>query len=347
MATAAQIREWAQGEGIPVSDSGRVSGSLRRRFEKVHGEGGGAADPPPDGDGDGGQDDDGGDGDGDTMTEADLPPGASTAAAAADPPGADDGDAARTAAQAAARGDVQRPRGGRRPGLRDRLRGAQGGAGKAAGKAAGKPGAGKGRRTPPRTDTTQLLGRGWGLLARAVSPVSVPTSRCLAAQRPVAGKMLDQIVKGTPADRVLQPLARYEEKADAVFALLGMPAAVFALHANPGAAPVVMPILRECVATYIRLAGPILDDIQRENDEFEEMYGARVDQLLAMFFAGVAGFDPSAGPPPGHPDRASWEAAEQARRQAAAEGQAAAAAQAPPGAGWTWTAAAEPAGAPA
>lgn len=103
-----------------------------------------------------------------------------------------------------------------------------------------KPGpksGGKAKAKYPRIPVDRLIERGWDVLARMFQPVNLPVSRVLAFQAPVAGVMLEDVVKGTIVDLVLQPIARAEAKLEVVGALAGPPAIVLALQL-PGNQPV-------------------------------------------------------------------------------------------------------------
>lgn len=107
-------------------------------------------------------------------------------------------------------------------GWRGRLWGGQG-----AGKA---PAKGKARPKAPRVPVDKLIERGWDILARVAQPVNLPVSRVLAIQAPAAGLMLEDVVKGTVVDLVLQPIARAEARLEVVGALAGPPLLVLALQ---------------------------------------------------------------------------------------------------------------------
>ena len=93
-------------------------------------------------------------------------------------------------------------------GWRGRLWGGQGG-----GKA---PAKGKARPRAPRVPVDKLIERGWDILARVAQPVNLPVSRVLAIQAPAAGLMLEDVVRGTVVDLVLQPIARAEARLEVV-----------------------------------------------------------------------------------------------------------------------------------
>jgi hypothetical protein len=119
--------------------------------------------------------------------------------------------------------DEARPRKVKPPaGWRGKLWGGQGGA-QAKTKARAKP-------KLPRVPVDRLIERGWDVLARVAQPVNLPVSRVLAIQAPAAGLMLEDVVRGTVVDLVLQPIARAEAKLEVVGALAGPPLLVLALQ---------------------------------------------------------------------------------------------------------------------
>jgi hypothetical protein len=100
--------------------------------------------------------------------------------------------------------------------------------------------AGSGRKRKsrgPRVSTEKLVQRGWETASRILQPVNLPVARCLDWQAPTAGALLEEAVRDTVADRVLQPLARIEDKLEIAGALIGPPVLIFALQL-PGNQPV-------------------------------------------------------------------------------------------------------------
>ena len=86
----------------------------------------------------------------------------------------------------------------------------------------------------PRVKVDDLIATGWELLGRLSKPVSVPVSRTFALQAPVAGMVLEDAVRGTMVDRILQPLARTQQRGRAVVALAGPPLIVAAIERAQG-----------------------------------------------------------------------------------------------------------------
>lgn len=82
----------------------------------------------------------------------------------------------------------------------------------------------------PRVSTEKLIQRGWETAARILLPVNLPVARCLDWQAPTAGAILEEAVRDTVVDKLLQPVARVEDKLELGAALLGPPVLIFALQ---------------------------------------------------------------------------------------------------------------------
>lgn len=136
-----------------------------------------------------------------------------------------------------------------------------------------------------RVSVDRIIGRAWGFLAKAAQPINLPVARVLTMQSPVAGAILEDVIAGTPVDKILQPIARFEEKGELAFALVGPPVLVAAITARPGLAPVLIPMLRDALRTWIVIAGPKLKKIQEQEQKFQEEYGIDIDAMIEMLFA--------------------------------------------------------------
>jgi hypothetical protein len=181
----------------------------------------------------------------------------------------------------------------RRPkaGTRSRSR-STGGFGGLFSRDAGKP---KGKK-PPRVSTESLLGSIWRGAAKLAAPLP-PLQRTLRVQAPVAGLLLEDAVKDTVADRVLQPFARAAEAGKTLNALLGPPFFVTAmtLHTvqsaqqNREPSPLVMGIavegLRSSLMTWMDVAGPKFEQALAREREWEDKYGAQVDDFIAWLMS--------------------------------------------------------------
>ena len=157
------------------------------------------------------------------------------------------------------------------------------------GKAAKKP---KGR-AKPRVPVDDLIAGVWRGLAGVARPLPA-TSRLLKIQAPVAGVILEDTVKGTVVDKWLQPLARTTKGAEAVFALAGPPVLVAAIEMNPAAAPLILPLLRESLLTWCKIAGPKMADALKRETEFEAEFGQDVDTMMAFLFTDILPADEDA-----------------------------------------------------
>jgi hypothetical protein len=147
---------------------------------------------------------------------------------------------------------------------------------------------GKGKARPrakhPRVPVDDLIAGLWRGAAGFARPLP-PTSRLMKIQAPVAGAILEDVVKGTAIDRLLQPLARTTAGAEALFALAGPPIMVTALQLQPDMEPFIMPLLRESLLRWCKIAGPKMKEALAREKEFEDEFGATVDDMIAMLFA--------------------------------------------------------------
>lgn len=175
---------------------------------------------------------------------------------------------------------------GRKP-LSDRLKAARGGT--------------RGRKRKvkhPRVPVDRLTGVVWEALGRLFTPISPPTGRCLQLEAPVAGLILEDIVRDTAADRILQPLARAEEKGKKILALAGPPMIVLALEQaqqlddaqRMAREAFLIPMLREALVLWGDVAGDKLEEQMARAAERGPSY-ERADELMALIFA-----PPTAGP---------------------------------------------------
>lgn len=276
MATAADIRAWAQGEGLDVSTRGNIPDDIRERYDAAH--------PGPNG----------------TAPGPDYPDdGFDTLFV--DPPG-DDGFP-----EPGPTGET-RPR---RPKASTSRRSATGG-----GRRFWQRGDPKAKKKP-RVSTEDVLGSLWRGAAKLASPLP-PLQRTLRIQAPVAGLLLEDAVKNTAADVMLQPLARLAGQGKVVSALLGPPLIVTALSVhvqqraaagedpNPLFVSVGIEALRSSLMTWCEIAGPKFEVALAREQEVEARFGQSVDDLISLLLA--APVDPA--------DQAAVMAEEEAIRRA-------------------------------
>jgi hypothetical protein len=156
-----------------------------------------------------------------------------------------------------------------------------------------KPAAKKKRR--PRVPVEHLVTRGWEMLSRLAGPVSLPVSRCLQVQSPVAGMILEDVVRDTVVDRALQPIARAEEKAEKMLALVGPPLLVAAIEQSsrlPAEQAAVrqaflVPMLKESLRVWLQVAGPKVEEAARREADYQQQFGRTIDELISLFFGGT------------------------------------------------------------
>ncbi len=177
-----------------------------------------------------------------------------------------------------------------RPSLRERVTG--GGKGKTA----------KAKRRHPRVPVDRLITRGWEMMGGLAARVDVPLGRCLQMQAPVAGLIMEDITKGTFADRVLQPAARAEEKVEKGLALVGAPLCVVGLELAQRLPDdqrklreaILWPMLVESMVLWDRIAGDKVEELATRTTR-EAPARERAEHLAQLIFAQPP--DPAAAEP--------------------------------------------------
>ena len=192
-ATTTDVREWAKAKGIDIGAHGRIPREVRDQYEAEHTTLDDAAYPEPEP----GPAYDGG------VTEADFPPDPGPGTEVQGHPAEVKPRRVRTAKPAA--------------GVFARWR--------------KQPKTARPGRKLPRVSIAGLIEDAWQQMAWAAAPLP-PMQRLLYAQAPFAGVALEAALKDTVADRVLQPVARAEEKAKAVGGLVMPPVALLAVLAT-------------------------------------------------------------------------------------------------------------------
>lgn len=246
------IRAVLREHGMDPPAKGKLGAKWRAEYETITGHSPDAWDGPDD--------------DGDVIT-ATVPPRA---------PGADDDDTAGESP------GEQRPRRRKGPGLRARLSDAR---------ASTKGKTGSSGKKRPRVPVDSIISRGWGYLSRMTAPVSGPLSRTLWLQSPVAGLLLEDAVRDTVADRVLQPIARAEQRGEKVIALAAPPFLVVAVERAQGLPEpqrmmqlaVLEPMLVESLTLWVKIAGDKMEQAAERVAETEAVR-AQVAALLEVIF---------------------------------------------------------------
>jgi hypothetical protein len=203
----------------------------------------------------------------------------------------------------------------RRPGSRARVGKTQSGVSNFfnRGKGKAKPGAKK----KPRVTTEDLLGSLWRGAAKLATPLP-PLQRTLRVQAPVAGVLLEDAVRGTALDIVLQPFARFAGQGKTISAIAGPPILVTALTMhlqireaagqppNPFFMTAGVEALRASLMTWMDIAGPKFAEAMLREKEFEDKYGQDVDTMISWLLS----------PPVDPRNEAAVEAEEEAIRRA-------------------------------
>jgi Lsr2 protein len=151
----------------------------------------------------------------------------------------------------------------------------------------------------PRVSVEDLLSAAWRGLAGAAKPIP-PVYRVLRVQAPVAGMLLEDAVKDSAVDALLQPFARLAQTGTAIQALVGPPlfTAAISMHTaqctaagatpNPLFMHVATDCLRSSLMAWLDVAGPKFEQAMRREKEFEEHYGQSVDDMMAWMFSASA-----------------------------------------------------------
>lgn len=114
-----------------------------------------------------------------------------------------------------------------------------------------------------------------------------PVARCLAFQAPVAGAILEDSLKGSTADRMLQPVARLATGGGDLGALLAPPLLIAMIQQKPEMYPKLAPVLEGCLKRYFKIAGPKLKKLAKEEEELaQELGGVDVAAIMEAIFTG-------------------------------------------------------------
>lgn len=160
----------------------------------------------------------------------------------------------------------------------------------------------RGGKSAPRTKTEHrrvslesLASGAWTLLGQAASSRGlVPTGRALMLQAPVAGMILEDTLKGSVTDRILQPLARGGETAKELGALFGVPMLVTLITVKPQARDMAVPMLKGMMREWAIIAGPRIKAREKREKRALEQLGVDetgLDEMVdgwieALFMAG-------------------------------------------------------------
>lgn len=137
----------------------------------------------------------------------------------------------------------------------------------------------------PRTSVESLISTVWGIGARVVGQLGAfPVANVLTLQSPVAGKILEDTVKNSAVDAILQPFARLAQGSQVGLALLGPPILVAIATAQPESQPIVEPLLREALRAWLVVAGPKMIEKAEEEKAYQEEFGQTIDDMIRFIF---------------------------------------------------------------
>ncbi len=153
----------------------------------------------------------------------------------------------------------------------------------------------KSGKAKPRVSVEDVIAGGWRIMARVARPVP-PLQRTLRVQAPVAGLLLEDAVKGSLVDKMLQPIARMQLQGKVVAALAGPPVlvTVISMHLaqcqqqqvppNPIFMSAATEMLRESLIIWMDVAGPKFEAALERERAFQEHYGQDVDAFMDWLF---------------------------------------------------------------
>lgn len=145
---------------------------------------------------------------------------------------------------------------------------------------------GAARRSGPRASTTSLFSGVWTLAANLLGSQGLtPVARVLQFQAPVAGAILDRELRGTRADRLVQPMAKMVNKGSSIGTLVVLPLLVQVATTKPEMYPVLRPYMVDCLYRWYELAGPEMDKQAKRIEQRKEQIGVDPEQILDMIFA--------------------------------------------------------------
>lgn len=141
---------------------------------------------------------------------------------------------------------------------------------------------------PRRVSIENVVSYAWGMgaYAMAQNPALLPVARVLDMQAPVAGIVVNDVARGTVIDKALQPLARAGEKGEKSMGLLGPPLLVGAITLRPDLYPVLRPVLKLSIMSWMEISEPAMKKAKARADKFQEKFGdVDVDGMIDALFA--------------------------------------------------------------
>lgn len=142
--------------------------------------------------------------------------------------------------------------------------------------------------TARRRSIEGIVSTAWefGAMLVASKQQLTPVARVLDMQSAVAGVVVNDIAKGTVIDKFLQPFARAGEGGSKAMAIVGPPMITTAILAKPELYPVLRPVLKMALASWIEVAEPAMEKMKKRQEKFAEKFGqADLDAMIDSIFA--------------------------------------------------------------
>lgn len=140
-----------------------------------------------------------------------------------------------------------------------------------------------------RVSLADTLETTWEVAALGIgNTVSPSVARLMGIQAPVAGELLEDRIRGTLVDRVLQPFARMHDGAKGWYTLIAPPLLVMAIERTEGdVQQKLIGALRKALVDFAIIAKPKMEKrIEREAKAAEAMGDIDIDAMLQFIFSG-------------------------------------------------------------
>jgi len=118
----------------------------------------------------------------------------------------------------------------------------------------------KAKRSGPRTSASQLIALAWGGVGMALerSGTDPGVGRVLQFEAPLAGERIDQLIKDTWLDTLVQPFIKEADKLEGLGALIMFPVLIGAYERKPEIGGAIEGILRDVVSEVLIEMAPVI-----------------------------------------------------------------------------------------
>lgn len=149
------------------------------------------------------------------------------------------------------------------------------------------------RRTPTDGVWTTL----WTVVGAGLTRTGadVPVGNAMQFQAPVVGGVLDEAIKGTFIDTLVQPIAGSGDRLKKVSAVVSMPVLVGVMERSPNSAAMLEPLLRQVIREHLTAMAPVIRQQRKQEVEYRkaldelgiEQGEDPVDDVIAAIWAGA------------------------------------------------------------